>query len=282
MSTLVLGGDSKSKQVPTRPIIEPKCKRVSCGSNQIIIDNGEYVCRACGLVRGRTFDFDNAITQVGGDSNSYKRRFYFNERCTRWTLAEPKIHPEIWELVRKEASNAERYPDIRTKCNRATISKILRNVNITPQMAERFKSRKFKRQQLTKKRFYDKYFEKWKTIRWKLTGVPPVVPSFALVNQIKALFKACQEPFEKFRHHHKCDGRVRCEKYFKCWHNFVNYDYTFRIFLQICERDHGFKGAYELFKEEFILASPKIIKKKLRPMMTKFCEYNGWVMPPLD
>lgn len=280
MSTIVFNGNLISTSNSCRvPRIEPKCKR--CQSLQIIVDNGEFVCRSCGLVRGRTFDFDNSVGRLGGDSNSYKREFYFNERCSRWVMVEPGIDSVMWETIYKEAMRSK-YGDVRKRCNRALISKILRNVKITPQMAEQFRSRKFKRQALTPKRFYDKYFEKWKTIRWKLTGVTPVTPSPALVNRIKLLFKACQEPFEKYRHHHKCDGRQRCEKYFKCWHNFLNYDYTFRIFLQICERDYGFTGCYEMFKEEFILPSAKIIQKKLRPMMAKFCAYNNIAMPDKD
>jgi hypothetical protein len=149
-------------------------------------------------------------------------------------------------------------------------------------MATKHQSKKFKRQLLTKKRFYDKYYEKWKTIRWRLTGEKPLLPSDKLVSRVKQLFVASQEPFERHKHHWKCDGRRKCGRYFKCWHNFINYDYTIRIFLQICDQRYGFVNSYELFKDEFTLASKKIIANKLRPMMVKICNDNGWKMPDKD
>ncbi len=265
----------------TAYIGQPKCK--NCESYQIIEDNGEFVCRSCGRVHSCCYDFDTSLLRLGNDSNGYKRCFYFNERCSRWACVEPEIHDDIWEVIHEEALNEERYGKITANnCNRALIAKILRNVKITKELSVKHKSTKFKRQLLTKKRFYDKYFEKWKTIRWKLTGQKPLLPSNQLVRKVKELFAAAQEPFERHRHHQKCDGRPNCCRYFKCWHNFINYDYTIRTFLQICDQKYGFVNSYELFKEEFPLASEKIVRKKLRPMMTKICIDNGWKMPEND
>lgn len=266
----------------TNYIGHPKCRK--CGSFNLIEDNGERVCRSCGRVHGLCFDFDNFGVAQRLSGSGYKRCFYFNERCSRWTCVEPKIHDNIWEVIRQETvDNKHLYGNITANnCNRTLIGKILRNVKITPELAMKHRSKKFKMQPLTKKRFYDKYFEKWKTIRWKLTGAKPLLPSHQLIQKVKELFAAAQEPFERHRHHKKCDGRPNCGRYFKCWHNFINYDYTIRIFLQICDQKFGFVNSYQLFKDEFTLASDKIVKKKLRPMMTKICADNGWKMPELD
>lgn len=279
---LAVGLSSVVSNLTTRSYTgERRCS--NCSSLQIIEDGGELVCRSCGRVYGCTYDFDTLVSQMGNDSNGYKRCFYFNERCTRWACVEPKIHDDIWQIIREEASNKQLYGTITAgTCNRALISKILRNVKLTPEVSIKHKSHKFKKQLLTKKRFYDKYYEKWKTIRWKLTGEKPILPSHQLIERVKGLFAAAQEPFERHRHHERCDGRPKCCRYFPCWHNFINYDYTFRIFLQICDQKYGFKNSYELFKDEFPLASQKIVKNKLRPMMTRICQDNGWKMPELD
>lgn len=262
-----------------------KCK--NCGSPQLIVDCGEYVCRDCGRVQGPTYNENTSIEFLGNNSNGYKRVFYFNERLTRWSCCEPKIISDVWELIRDEAgtllpSGDKKYPGVNTSCNRALISKILRNVEISPEMAETHRSKKFRKLPLTKKRFYDKYFEKWKTIRWKLTGQKPVMPSHQLVSCIKVLFGAMQAPFEIYRHHKNCDGRRKCEKYFKCVHNFLNYDLVFRALLQLAEELHGFRNAYVMFKDEFTLPARKIIQRKLKPMLIKICEYNQWPVPVKD
>ncbi len=264
---------------------EAKCK--NCKSPQLVVDCGEYVCRDCGRVQGPTYNQNTSIEFLGNNSNGYKRVFYFNERLTRWSCSEPKIAQDIWQLILDEANaklgdGSPKYPELYTGCNRFLISKVLRNVEITPEMAEAHRSRKFRKLPLTRKRFYDKYFEKWKTIRWKLTGQKPVMPSYQLVQCMKVLFGAMQAPFEIYRHHKNCEGRRRCEKYFKCVHNFLNYDLVFRALLQLAEELHGFKNAYFMFKDEFTLPAKKIIQRKLKPMLLKICEYNQWPIPNKD
>jgi hypothetical protein len=259
--------------------LEPRCK--NCNGKRWVIDRGDIVCSHCGRVCGPSFLEDFKYSQLPGNSKSYQRRFYFNERCSRWYCSEPSIPDEIWNLIRNEAQNPK-YGDIKTRCNRNLIGQILRSIDIPREYSEKYRSTKFKKLPLTKKSFYVKYFEKWKTIRWKLTGIKPVLPSHQLVNRIKKLFVACQIPFELYKHDENCDGRVKCDKVFNCQHNFTNYDYAFRQFLQICEKKYGFRGCFDMFKEEFPLVSRKVIQKKLRPMFRKICIYNEWPIPDKD
>lgn len=261
--------------------LQPKCKR--CPSRLIIVDAGERVCKSCGLVQGPTYDNEalgNALYTT--NSPSYKRIFYFNERCVRWLVCEPKIAPDIWQLIREEANKKHKYGELKKNLNRKLIGKILRNVVLSPEIQLKHRSTKFKQRLLTQKRFYDKYYEKWKTIKWKLTGIKPLVPCHQLVAQVKALFAASQVPFELYRHKEDCDGRYNCEKYFGCQHNFTNLDYAFRMFLQICDSTYGFQNSFSDFKNEFPLASKKVVSEKLRPMFILICKWNGWPMPIND
>jgi hypothetical protein len=260
--------------------LEPKCK--NCNGIRWVIDRGDVVCSGCGRVACPSYLEDFKYSQLPGNSKSYQRRFYFNERCSRWYCAEPTIPRAIWIIIEEEARKKEKYGDLVTRCNRNLISKILRSVVIPQKIADKYRSTKFKKQPLTQKAFYVKYFEKWKTIRWKLTGVRPVLPSHHLVDRVKKLFAASQIPFDMFRHDPNCDGRSKCDKVFKCQHNFTNYDYAFRVFLQICEKKYGFRGCYAMFKEEFPLVGSKVVRKKLRPMFERICVYNEWPIPEKD
>lgn len=259
--------------------MEAQCK--SCKSKQIGVDGGERVCYGCGRVQGPTYDHEMSAVHFC-KKNTYKRIFYFNERVTRWGCVEPTIHPTIWGLIKKEATKRVKYGDLENFCNRKLVGIMLRNVKINAKISHAFRSKKFKKQPLTKKRFYDKYFEKWKTIRWKLTGLKPITPSQDLIERMKQLFIACQIPFEMFRHAGDCDKRKKCYKYYYCMHNFINYDLTMRWLLQICEHKHGFDNCYALFKDEFPLISKKVIDKKLRPVFEKICIYNDWPIPTMD
>lgn len=247
------------------------CKK--CGGS-FIGDNGrgEYVCYECGRICGQLFEGELSLTDLG--KATYKRIFYFNERLSRWVCSEPAIADDIWDLIFEEAEKPE-YGDIQ-RIDRPEISKILRNVILTEEMMLKHQSKKFKKTLLTKKRFYDKYFEKWKTIKERLTGNTLKKPSDTLIKLMKQLFIACQIPFDKFKHASNCDGRHKCDKYFDCWHNFINYDFTIRKLLQIAEIKFGHNGCYNRFKDEFPLVSQKIRDKKLRPMFLKIASYNNW------
>ncbi len=267
--------------VPAR-ILERRCE--NCNGLEWIVDRGDSVCGCCGRVQGPSWLDDFKPSQLPTDSNSYKRIFYFNERCSRWVCGEPSIPEDIWGLIENEVNGGPtKYGNIRLSCNRELIGRVLRSIKIPNAIKIKYTSKKFKKQPLTEKRFYDKYYEKWKTIRARLTGVKPLRPSHQLVNRVKRLFVASQIPFEKYRHDpENCDGRVKCDRVFNCKHNFTNYDYAFRIYLQICDDSYGFVNSYETFKDEFPLVSTKVVKTKLRPMFEKICAHNEWKMPIKD
>ena len=251
------------------------CRR--CFGNRLGDNNsGDIVCFNCGLVQGVVFDINVEWWQLR--VKTYQRVFYFNERCSRWLCNEPKIDDESWGVIYNTANTYIRERDIKN-IDREVVNKILKSVKITKEFAEKNRSKKFKCTKMSPKRFFDKYSEKWKTIIWKLTGKRPPLPHPDLVALIKRLFGECQKPFENARHAKDCDKRSQCDRYFECWHNFINYDYVFRKLLQIAEVKFGWNGAYRQFGKEFPLVSKKIRDKKLRPMFQKICTYNEWPCP---
>jgi len=246
-----------------------RCKNLTVGEG----DN-EYVCYTCGLVHGNWYeqsDYSNRLLPA----NTYKRIFYFNERCLRWMCNEPIIHNDVLFIIEDAYINFKR-EEGRPVRDAKDISKILRSIKLTDNFKLRHRSVKFKKTLMTEKRFYDKYYEKWKTILWKLTGIKPPLPSKWLVNEMTKMFIQCQEPFQEFRHADECDRRFKCDRYFECWHNFINYDYLFRKFLQIIEIRYRKQGLYNTFKDDFSLMSLKIRKKKLAPLFNKISVYLNW------
>ena len=246
-----------------------RCSR--CDSCHFVSSSGQWVCKDCGLVDSVSYEGE-ILYSWQLKVKTYKRLFYFNERCSRWMCMEPSIDRSILDIILHAArrSGIEAY-------NKRSVSKILKSIRLTPKIQKKFRSKKFKKNLLTDKRFYDKYYEKWKTIVWKITGDVPNLPERELVDLMKKLFSACQIPFEKLRHSSDCDGRYNCSEYFDCLHNFINYDFIFRKLLQISELMFGYKGAYTRFKDEFGLVSENIRNNKLRPLFFKICYYHGWV-----
>ena len=249
------------------------CRR--CCSHNIGPDgnNGEIVCYSCGLVARQIYE--NEITNMElFTQKTYKRIFYFNERCKRWLCTEPRIEEDIIFLLEDEYhSNRYKYDPL----SKETISILLRSVTLPYYYQHKFRSLKFKKNLMTKKRFHDKYFEKWKTIIFILTKKQPIIPSTDLVNCMKRLFRATQLPFEYYRHDVKCDGRRNCEGYFDCWHNYMNYDWLIRKLLHVAQDHYNFKGAYDIFRHDFTLINKEIRVKKLHPMWKKICIYNDWI-----
>jgi len=206
--------------------------------------------------------------------NTYKRLFYFHERLCRWNCEEPRISPDVFSIIKEEASKRCYGPP--SHFTRHTVSQILKNVNIPDEIAETHRSRRFKMQPLTKKRLYDKYFEKWKTICWMLSGVKPLLPSADLLRLMETLFVGTLKPFSMYRHDPACDRRHKCARFFKCWHNFINYDFIFIKQLQLAQFFFNHPRAYDDFKGDFSLARQRIRDNKLRPMWLKIAKYNNW------
>ena len=245
-----------------------------CCSHNIGNDRneGEVVCYDCGLVIRKTYQYE--ITNMDMFTiKTYKRIFYFNERCKRWLCTEPRIEPDIIFLLEDEyhAHKHKYVPLCKEK-----ISRLLRSVELPMYYQRKFQSLKFNKNLLTKKRFHDKYYEKWKTIIAFLTGIPPIIPSTAMVDCMKRVFRATQLPFEYHRHDPRCDGRRNCENYFSCWHNYMNYDWLMRKLLRVTQDHYRFDNAYEIFKNDFTLINKAIRVDKLHPIWKKICDHNSW------
>jgi len=256
-----------------------RCHSRRIGPNKI----GEIVCFECGMVSGPTYQ-DEVPGWFLAYKRTYKRIFYFNERCARWTCTEPSIPLDIWSFIVFEANQEKKYGKLQ-QFKRGTVSKVLRSIKLPEKIIAKHKSKKFKCNPMTKKRFYDKYFEKWKTILERL-GVKTNCPSSELVLLLKELFPKSLIPFEIFRHKPNCTMKTgntkTCAKYFGCLSNFINYDFLFLKLIQIAEIKYGHEGAYMKFKDDFTLVSKKIRDNKLRPLWKKICDYNQWPCPDYE
>lgn len=150
------GDDNERKY---RVLLEPECR--NCGSKRLFSDDrGDKLCIECGRIFGCGTYYleptDNRIPSNGFYSPGYKRKFYFNERISRWCCQEPRIPEDVKQLILVEATKEEKYGNLKTRCNRTLINSILRNVNLSDEFQEKYRSKKFKKSKFTPKRFYDK------------------------------------------------------------------------------------------------------------------------------
>ena len=136
------------------------------------------------------------LSTMDRNSPPYKRQTYFNERIKQWMCEEPPIPEDDFGYIC--AVYAE-HPEASTK---EAIRRLLRLVN------ERYGVTRFTR----------KYFEKWLTIRYQLTGIKSggqKAPDW-LPTMLQDMFAQLEEPFER---------RVRM---FGGRYSFPSYNFVFR------------------------------------------------------
>jgi len=143
----------------------------------------------------------------------------------------------------------------------------------------RLRSKKYKRNPMTTTRFYNKFYEKWRTISWVITGKKPRIPHHMLVRRLTFMFDQMQHIFERLRHVDECDGNYECDKYYGCKHNFLNYDFVIRKLLQVAELKYGWHKCFDRFKNDFPITSEHIRETQLRPFFKKIADELGWPCP---
>lgn len=237
----------------------------------------ELVCVKCGLVQ-ESVNFSPNGPVI--PRKYYQRRFYFSERMSRWCCTEPEIDELSWFIIKDEAyGNPQKYPNIRKKCRRQDVRKILKSIKLPKIFMHRLRSKKYKKNPMTNERFYNKFYEKWRSISWMLTRKKPALPSFLLVKKMIFMFDQMQHIFERIRHVDECDGSYQCDKYYGCKHNFLNYDFIIRKLLQIAELKFGWHGCFKRFKNDFPVTSKRIRNTQLRPFFKKMADELGWPCP---
>lgn len=271
--------------------IKTTCSR--CKSDDMSMGKNEFflVCRSCGLCRNTmlslrstyALDMGRVVFEIPSiNKKSYQRINYFNERIARLCNNEPFIDDLPWFIIENEALvNSDTYGDLRKKCTREDVAKILRSIRLPKHYQHLLRSRKFKKTNMCKERFFNKYMEKWKTIICRLTGIQSPRPSVDLCKLLRYLFLKLQTPFENIRHKPRCDKKTpNCDKKYGCLYNFINYDFLFAKLLQIIEFNFkGFKGVYYKFKPFLPMLGEKIRNNKLRPLLMKMIKPFGWKCP---
>ncbi len=264
-----------------------KCRR--CG-RVLVMDRNDYylVCTGCGLTKETALSLVSTykinvsrnFTKVPICQRTYKRINYFNERLARLCNIEPHIQPIPWFIIKMESLNTAKYGDLSVKCTREDVGKVLKSVNVPPHYQFILRSRKYRKNLMTNRRFFNKFMEKWKTIMVRLTGRKTPIPSTDLLNFLRFAFMKLQSRFEDVRHKKKCDKKTKnCDKIHGCLYNFVNYDFLIVKLLQIAELNFGFKNVYNTFKDFLPMLSLTARKVKLRPVFKEMIRPFRWKCP---
>ena len=224
-------------------------------------DTGFYTCVTCGMVDGD----DQVVSFVGSlpthiRNSIYRRQHHWNERMSQWSGTEPAIPDDLFALVVREASK-EKYPKT---YGQETIRAILRAVNVPARLAEKYRSKKFKKNAFTS---MVKLGEKWRTIQSRLRKAPLVAPARELVRKMSDGFARLQTGFETIRHTKNCKGGYKCHWVHKCRHNFINYNY---VIVKLLET-HGTKAEIAKWKGCF----RQISRPKLRKLDTLWDQIHG-------
>lgn len=200
-----------------------------CGATDCVV-NREFhtVCNGCGSVvaTGCDFDADERVRLL------YKRVFYFNELISLFCLGDPPIPAELLDLL-KTAYSKRTWP----RLERAQVHELCRSVSAVrdKKIPSCFHvklpleySRKFAAK--TGRLLYDlrKYGEKWRRIKYELTGERPPIPSANCIDTLRMFIANVSRIFESIRHCSECPGTTNCHKHYPCRHNIINSNYILK------------------------------------------------------
>jgi len=251
---------------------EPGLRRIAgctvcsnCGSSNLVV-NEEFrmVCRSCSFIN--EYYWANHYHK----KSTYKRITHFNERLAQLFLVDPPMAEELYELVENEAYSPA-YPNFE-QLSKEDFRKICRSIKVPKHLQEKYRSTKFKMRPLTD---MNRFVEKWLTLRYKMSGVKPVLPPASVVDEMRTRFVQLQVPFEMIRHKPKCDGRTpKCHHVYKCRHNFINYNFTIIELLRLILKDD------ETISKDYLPILPQLKtrpkRRQLKTMWDKLIDYVGW------
>lgn len=280
--------------------------------SHVITRDGDIVCRCCACVlchHRMVFHPEFRKRRGHGKSNKmvvfptpittpYKSIFHFNERISQWTMQEPIIKDEVWDLIYTEYIFGP-YPRTAT-FHKNDLARIIGSIAQKsgptewkvlglsvgePTNVERMQKR-------CRRRLSAKYLEKWISIRYTLTGYGPGDPFLydtypghiayrlagpcpELIRFIKRLFLHVEQPFEYYRHTPECrrPGRY-CHKLYKCRHNLPHYNTMVRYFLYFA----FLRGHRQALDHLYLFPPLRTVTKlkKHEDMMRAFWKYNFW------
>lgn len=146
-----------------------------------------------------------------GSSAPYKRQTYFNELLSQWQLQEPPIAQDVERAIVEEYSAGYIDGIYSANLTKNDVNRLLRLVSKRPEFAD------------NAKRLMDKYFEKWRRIRFICTGAVSYgknAPEWVLA-ELRHMFFLIQVPFTL---------RVRRpgRRY-----SMISYSYLFRRFFEL-------------------------------------------------
>lgn len=237
------------------------CSR--CSSFDLVVnEEHRLVCRGCAFVNPYFFEGTPA------KKSTYKRISHLNERFAQWTLNDPPIPEDLYELIENEAYGPQ-YPNF-DDLTKQDIRKICQSVKVPPDVAKKYANKKG-----VPLRNLTRYVERWLTIKFKLSGVRPTIATQWVIEEVKTRFTQLQVPFEYIRHTDKCDRSThKCHKTHKCRYNFPNYNFLIIEVLKLVVKDD------KVVEQQFLPVFPQLKTKpklrKLQAMWTAMVDWIGW------
>lgn len=236
---MVLDREYASKKIKPNP--KKMCQNCQV-EQQLIRDDGIYVCTQCGLTENIIIESEIPSHKENTNEkrhSAYDRRNHLSEWLNQFQGKESTDIPsDIFMAIDKE------------------LQKIKINKNNLSNMPYR-KARQLIREILKKIRETD-YYEHVPFIISRITGKPPPTISRDVEETIKKMFKEAQVPFNKYR---PSDRK-----------NFVNYSYALHKMFEILNMDEV-ADCFPLLKDRKKL-------QKLDQIWKKICEDLGWVFIP--
>jgi hypothetical protein len=150
-------------------------------------ESDSCVCTFCGLVYG-----DAIHCEISGNNrfygDTYRHIFHWNERMALFIMVDPAIPDDLFDLVADEYHEQRHFGTIppAEECTYEHIGSLLKSIEVPPDLQEEYRSKKYSKLPFTN--MAKKYWEKWLTIKWRLSGIKPHDADFSVVLKLKQFF----------------------------------------------------------------------------------------------
>ena len=234
------------------------CSNPFCynGGSMVHDRDGDITCTRCGLVQEQRicsdgmFHYDCMRTKL---HHAYKPLSHALQKLSQIIGTTPSIPHDILEICDKEYKLGD-YSRHKETMSRDAVAEILKNVEVPMCIAEKYRSKRYKKALCTDLHRQKYFSERWVYFRWRWLRAPSPQMTNVLVDRLCIMFEMFNTSFMRVCVNSKCEyyGKCRCNGqsgFDRCYKNRPPYYMVFgHIFRVIQKSEDETNSPFQLVK----------------------------------